>query len=117
MGALQDGLTGNHDLLFTKSILDLVSSTIFASSLGIGVLLAAVTVFVVQGAIATAAHFMAPLLMDAATGEPTAALTEMLVVGSILIVALGLNLLGITKLKVMNYVLAIFVPILLCTFM
>ena len=45
------------------------------------------------------------------------ALTEMLVVGSILIVALGLNLLGITKLKVMNYVLAIFVPILLCTFM
>lgn len=117
MGALQDGLTGNHDLLFTKSILDLVSSTIFASSLGIGVLLAAVTVFIVQGGIATVAHFLAPFLVDVSTSEPSAALTEMLIVGSILIVALGLNLLGITRLKVMNYVLALFVPILLCTFM
>ena len=112
MGALNDGLTGDHTMLFTKATLDLVSSIIFASSLGLGVLLAAAAVLVIEGGIACLAGVVAPLLQYDAAVIP-----EMTVVGSLLIVGLGLNLLGITKLKVMNYIPAIFLPILLCLFM
>ena len=111
VGSLNSGLTGDHQMLYTKSTLDFVSSMIFASSLGFGVLLAAGVVFVIQGSIACLASFVAPLLQQGNT------ITEMVVVGSVLIVGLGLNILGITKLKIMNYVPAIFLPILLCLFM
>lgn len=111
VGALQGGLTGNHEMLFTKATLDFVSSMIFASSLGVGVLLAAVPVLVIEGGIACLANLMAPLLQSGNT------IPEMVVVGSVLIVGLGLNLIGVTKLKVMNYVPAIFLPILLCMFL
>ncbi|MDY3281098.1 DUF554 domain-containing protein [Dysosmobacter sp.] len=111
VGALNDGLTGDHQMLFTKATLDFVSSMVFASSMGIGVLLAAAAVFVIQGSIASLASLVAPLLQSGNT------IAEMTVVGSVLIVGLGLNILGLTKLKVMNYVPAIFLPILLCLFM
>lgn len=112
MGALQDGLTGNHSTLFTKAVLDLVSSTIFASSLGVGVLLAAIPVFVIEGGIACLAGLLSPLL----TSNP-ATVTEMVTAGSVLLVGLGLNLMGVSKIKVMNYVPALFLPIILCMFM
>lgn len=51
VGSLQSGLTGDHQMLFTKSMLDFVSSMIFASSLGLGVLFAAGFVLVFQGGI------------------------------------------------------------------
>lgn len=112
VGALNDGLMGNHEMLFTKSTLDFVSSIVFASSLGIGVMLSAAAIFVLEGSIACLASIVAPLLQQNASTIP-----EMTVVGSLLIVGISLNLLGVTKLKVMNYVPAIFVPILLCLFM
>lgn len=112
VGALNDGLTGDHTMLFTKATLDFVSSMIFASSLGIGVLMAAAAVFVIEGGIACLASLVAPILQQNASTIP-----EMTVVGSVLIMGLGLNLIGVTKLKVMNYVPAIFLPILLCMFM
>jgi len=111
VGSLNSGLTGDHQMLFTKATLDFVSSLIFASSMGFGVLLAAGAVFVIQGSIACLASLVAPLLQHGNT------IGEMVVVGSVLIVDLGLNILGITKLKMMNYVPAIFLPILLCLFM
>ena len=110
VGALQAGLTGNNDMLFTKSTLDFVSSLVFSASLGIGVLLAAVFVLVFEGAIVLLAQAAEPFLSDYVIGEMTC-------VGSILIIALGMNMLGVTKLKIMNYLPAIFVPILLCLFM
>ncbi|MCI8808851.1 MAG: DUF554 domain-containing protein [Oscillibacter sp.] len=112
VGALNDGLTGNHEILFTKATLDFVSSMIFASSLGIGVLLAGISVFVLEGGIACLASVVAPLLQ-----QNEAIIPEMTVVGSVLIMGLGLNLLGVTKLKIMNYIPSIFLPILLCQFM
>lgn len=112
VGALNDGLTGDHTMLFTKATLDFVSSMIFASSLGVGVLMAAVAVFAIEGGIACLASLVAPVLQQNASVIP-----EMTVVGSVLIMGLGLNLIGVTKLKVMNYVPAIFLPILLCMFM
>ncbi len=110
VGALQSGLTGDNQTLYTKSLLDFISAIVFASSMGIGVMFSAVAVFVYQGAIALLAGFLSPLLGDAAVAEMTCS-------GSILLIGLGLNLLGITKIKVMNYVPAIFLPILLCMFM
>lgn len=112
VGSLNDGLTGDHTMLFTKATLDFVSSMIFASSLGVGVLMAAAAVFVIEGGIACLASLVAPVLQQNASIIP-----EMTVVGSVLIVGLGLNLTGVAKLKVMNYVPAIFLPILLCMFM
>ena len=112
MGALQDGLTGNHSTLFTKAVLDLVSSTIFASSMGVGVLLAAIPVFIIEGGIACLAGLLSPLL----TSNP-ATVPEMVTAGSVLLIGLGLNMMGVSRIKVMNYVPAIFLPILLCMFM
>ena len=94
-------------MLFTKSMLDFVSSMIFASSLGIGVLFAAAFVLVFQGSITLLAGLVAPFLGDVVIAEMTC-------VGSVLIVGLGLNMLGLTKLKVMNYIPAIFLPIVFC---
>ena len=110
VGSLQSGLHGNHEMLFNKSMLDFVAAIIFSSSLGIGVLLSAAFVFTYQGAITLLAQWVAPFLSDVVIAEMTC-------VGSVIIIGLALNMLGITKLKVMNYVPAIFVPIILCRFM
>ena len=107
VGALENGLTGNFDTLKAKSVLDGISSIIFASSLGVGVGLSAVPVLLYQGLISLAAGVLSPLLGDAVIAEMTC-------VGSLLIVAMGLNMLGVTKIKVMNLVPGIFLPILLC---
>ncbi len=110
VGSLQSGLQGNHEMLFNKSVLDFVAAIIFASTMGVGVMLSAVFVLVYQGAITLAAQWVAPFLTETI-------ISEMTCVGSVIIMGLALNMLGITKLKVMNYLPAIFIPILLCQFM
>lgn len=110
VGSLQSGLSGNHEMLFTKSILDLISSIVLASTLGWGVMLAAVSVFAIQGSIVLLAQAVEPFLS-------TSVIAEMTCAGSVLILALALNMLGITKIKLMNFVPAIFIPIVLCLFM
>ena len=101
VGSLQSGLTGNHTML------DGISSVVFAATLGPGVLMAGVAVLLYQGAITLLAQALAPVLNDAVVAEMTC-------VGSLLIIGLGLNMLGVTKLKVMNYVPAVFVAIGVC---
>jgi len=110
VGSLQSGLQGNHEMLFNKSMLDFVAAIIFASTMGVGVMVSAAFVFVYQGAITMLAQWVAPILSDVV-------IAEMNCVGSVIIMGLALNMLGITKLKVMNYVPAIFIPIILCQFM
>ncbi|MPN51494.1 putative membrane protein YdfK [bioreactor metagenome] len=110
VGSLNSGLSGNHEVLFTKSILDGVSAIVFASTLGAGVLLSAIPLFLYQGAITVLAQVLAPVLSDAAVAEMTC-------VGSLLILAIGLNLLKVTKIKVLDFILAIFLPIGLVLFM
>ena len=110
VGALQDGLTGDHSTLFAKALLDGISAIIFGASLGIGVSFSAVAVFLYQGIIALLASFLSPFLGDAVIAEMTC-------VGSLLILVLGTNLLNVTKIKVMNLVPAVFFPILLCRIM
>ena len=94
VGSLNSGLSGDHTLIFTKSVLDLISSCMLASSLGIGVMLAAVFVFVFQGALVLGAGLLQGVLTD------TALIAEITCAGSVIIVGLGLNILGISKFKV-----------------
>lgn len=111
VGALENGLTGNYETLQAKALLDGISSVVFASSLGIGVAFSAAAIFVYQGSISLLASVLEPYLGGAAV------IAEMTCVGSLLIVALATNMLGVTKIKVMNLVPAVFFPILLCRFM
>lgn len=110
LGSLDSGLRLDHSTLYTKSILDLCASAIFASTMGIGVMFSSVFVFVYQGAITLFAGSLAPFLSEVVVNEMTA-------VGSVLIIGLALNVLGLTKLKTMNALPAVFIPIILCTFM
>ncbi|MCQ2548230.1 MAG: DUF554 domain-containing protein [Clostridia bacterium] len=110
VGSLEAGLNGDCTMLYTKSLMDLISSVVLASSLGVGVLLSAVVVFVLQGGVVLLAGLIAPYLTESI-------ILQMTVVGSLLIVALGINLCAGTKIKVLNMTPAIFMPILLCQFM
>lgn len=110
IGALQSGLTGDHTMQFVKAVMDGISAFILASSLGGGVLLSSVVVFIYQGSITVLAGLIAPLLTDAVIAEMTAA-------GSLLMVALALNLLQVTNIKIMNLAPAVFFPILLGLFL
>jgi uncharacterized membrane protein YqgA involved in biofilm formation len=104
VGALESGLTGNHDTLFAKSVLDGLGSIIFAASMGIGVLFSAASVFLYQGLITLSASFMKQFL----TPE---VITQMSAVGGLLIVAMGFNMLEMVKIKVGNCLPAIFIPL------
>jgi len=103
-GALESGLTGNNDILFIKSILDGVTAIIFASTLGIGVAFSSISVFAYQGLITLTASIMEVFLTDPVK-------LEMSAVGGVLIMGIGVNLLGIKKIKIGNMLLAIFIPL------
>ncbi len=99
-GSIDSGITGNNSTIFAKSLLDLVSSMMLASALGIGVMFAAIFVFVFQGALVLLAQYIGPFLGEAVIGEVSC-------VGSIIIILLGLNIIGIGKFKVANFLPAI----------
>lgn len=104
VGALNSGLFGNNDTLFAKSALDGVSSFLFSLTMGVGVLLSAVVVFLYEGLIACGAFLLKGVLS-------TAVITEMNAVGSLLILALGINMILKSNIKVANLLPAMFVPI------
>lgn len=106
VGSLNAGISGDNQMLFTKSLLDLISSIMLAASLGLGVLLSAAFVLVFQGALVLLATVIAPFLTDAAIAELTCC-------GSVLILAIGFNLAGLARFKVADYLPALlFVPFL-----
>lgn len=104
VGSLESGLTGNNETLFIKAILDGVTAIIFASTLGIGVAFSSVSVFAYQGLITLTANTMKIFLTDPV-------IIEMSAVGGVLIMAIGINLLGIKKIRIGNMLPAIFIPI------
>lgn len=105
LGSLESGLHGKHDILFSKSILDGVISIMFSSTLGIGVAFSSFAVLLYQGTITIGSHFLSPFLTESVVNNMDAA-------GSLIIIGLGLNMLGVTKIKVANLLPAIFLPIL-----
>ena len=104
VGSLESGLTGNHDTLFAKATLDGIVSIILSSSLGIGVIFAAVPVLLYQGSITLMAGLLKPLLIPAVVSQMSAT-------GGLLIVAIGLNMIRKDKLRVGNMLPAIFIPL------
>ncbi len=107
VGSFNAGLKGDNEMLFTKSLLDMVSSIMLSVSYGIGIAFSSVSVFIYQGAFVLLAHLISPYLSADIINEITCT-------GSLIIVALSLNLLGITKIKVANMLPAIFLVPLLC---
>ncbi|MGI6679473.1 MAG: DUF554 domain-containing protein [Dehalobacterium sp.] len=108
MGSLESGLTGNHSILYAKSLLDGVTSIVLASTLGIGVALSALPLLLYQGSITLLANFIAPFIIEEA-------ITELKTTGGLLIVAIGLNMLGLTKIRVGNLLPAVVYAVILTT--
>jgi len=106
LGSIQEGLTGNPEIIYTKSMLDGAASVAFASSLGIGVSFAAVTVLVFQGALTLLGAQLAFLLRPEILNELTAT-------GGLLILAIGLLLLDVKRIRVANLLPALVVVVLL----
>ena len=110
VGSLESGLTGDNATLYTKSVIDGISAVLFSSSLGIGVLFASIPLLLYQGSLIIFAQLLALILSDAV-------ILEMTTVGSVLLIGMGLNMLDITDFKMMNFIPAIFLPILLMLFL
>jgi len=110
LGALDSGIKGNHDILYTKAIMDGFIAIILTSTLGVGVLFSAIPIILYEGAIALFATQISRFMPDALLNQSIAELTA---TGGIMIAAIGLNLLGITTIKVANLIPGILVAILL----
>ncbi|HEU4977147.1 MAG TPA: DUF554 domain-containing protein [Baekduia sp.] len=108
VGSIQDGLTGNHDTLFTKAVLDGFTSIALTASLGPGVGLAAISVLVYQGALTLGSG-----LLDGVLTEGSDALLALTSAGGVLIVGLSLKILDLEDVKVGNFLPALlFAPVL-----
>lgn len=109
VGALDSGFRGDHSVLLTKSLLDGFSSIVFAATLGIGVMFSAVPVVLYQGAIALAASWIVTAVPEPLLNQ---LINEITAVGGIMIMAIGLNLLGLEKIRVANLLPAILLAVL-----
>lgn len=108
VGALKDGLNHDPSMLYTKSLLDFISSIIFSSTMGIGVMFSAFVILVYQGGITLLSIFIQPWL-----NLYPMMVVDIGVVGSVVIIGLGLKMMKISDIKVANLIPAIFVPILI----
>lgn len=101
LGCMQDGLEGKIDLLALKSTMDGVSSIFFAAALGHGVLVSALVVLVVQGALTLGAQALRPVVDDEEL------LAEVSATGGVILLGIGLGLLDIKKLPTADYLPAL----------
>lgn len=106
VGSLEAGISGDNTTLYVKSLLDLISSMILSVTMGVGVIFAALAVLVIQGGLVLLSGVLEPVLTQTAINEMTCA-------GSVIIMGLGFNMLGFSKIKVANLLPAIvFAPLL-----
>ncbi len=103
LGPIQSALQGDHTYLFTNAILDGITSIVLSSTFGIGIALAAVVLFCWQGAIYLLAGLIAPFVTDTL-------MTEISLVGGVLILSSGLGILGIKQIKTLNLLPALLIP-------
>ncbi|MBP2667683.1 MAG: hypothetical protein H6Q76_2663, partial [Firmicutes bacterium] len=92
VGSLESGLSGNHQILYAKSVLDGIVSLIFASTLGIGIVLSAFSVLLYQGSITLAASSLQPLLSETIKADTSA-------IGGLLIIGMSFNMLEMNNIK------------------
>jgi uncharacterized membrane protein YqgA involved in biofilm formation len=106
LGALDSGLRNDHNILYTKSMLDGFLAIIFTSTLGVGVLFSSITVFMYQGSIVLASSLITIWFSETALN---AMITDITSVGGILIIGIGLNILEIKRVNVANLLPSILV--------
>jgi hypothetical protein len=104
VGSIESGVLAKHDILFAKAALDGISAIVLTAALGPGIIMSAASVFVYQGAITLLAGLVSPYITQDM-------LSQISVTGGVLIFAIGLNMLNITKIKLANFLPAIFVPV------
>ena len=105
VGSFKAGAEGNYDLIFTKSVMDGFMSIVFTAAMGIGVIFSALSVFVYQGLLTVAAVWLKPLVSTELLKELTGA-------GGALVIMIGINLLGLAKLKTANFLPALLLVVL-----
>ena len=110
VGSLNAGLRADFAMLYTKSLLDFIAGIMMAAVMGIGVMGSGIFTLFFQGGIVLLAQYIAPFLSDQLV-------TEVSCTGSLLILALGLNMLEVTKIKVLNYLPALAVVPVVVTLM
>lgn len=109
LGAIEEGLNGNTDLLLMKSLMDGVSSIALASAMGMGVAFSAIPLLIYQGAITLFASSMGGFLTDNIIRELSA-------VGGVLLIGLGINILELKKLRILNMIPALVIIVVLVYF-
>lgn len=109
LGAIEEGLNGNMDLLLMKSLMDGCSSIALASALGAGVGFSAIPLLLYQGGITLFASSMSEFFSEAIIRELSA-------VGGILLIGLGINILEIKKLRILNMIPALIIVVILVCF-
>ena len=105
LGPVISALQGDHTFLFTNATLDLVTATVFASTYGFGMILAAPVLFLWQGLFYVTARLSSQAVSDAL-------MAELLIVGGLMITASGLSLLNLKDCKTLNLLPALLVPVL-----
>lgn len=95
LGSFEEGLGGYPSLLIAKGLIDGLTSVAMAASLGFGVIFSAIPVFLYQGTLTLAAHWIQPFMS-------ASAITEMSATGGLMLAAIGINLLGVMKIRAMN---------------
>ena len=109
IGAFKAGAEGDYDLILTKSVMDGFIAIMLTAALGIGVAFSSITILVYQGGLTIAAQWLKPLVNETILNELTG-------VGGVLVVMIGINLLGLTKIKTANYLPSLIIIILLLIF-
>lgn len=109
VGSIDSGISGDNVTLYSKAVIDCVAAIALASTMGLGVLFSSLSVLFIEGGLTLIAAFASQILTEQI-------ILHMSCVGSLLIVALAFNMLSITKIKVINFVPSIFIPIILYQF-
>ncbi len=102
-GSMESALENDHGTLIAKSVLDGINSVVFAANMGIGVIFSSVAILIYQGGIAVLTYFLGSAFLTPQMN------LHLIATGSLVIMALGFNMLGITKIKVANFLPSIFI--------
>jgi len=106
VGAFKAGAEGDYELILTKSVMDGFMAVMLTAAMGIGVAFSALTILVYQGGITLLANQLKPLVNDLLLGELTG-------IGGVLVLMIGMNLLGLSKIKTANYLPGLLIIIIL----
>ena len=102
VGAIKAGAEGDYDLILMKSVMDGFMAVMFTAAMGIGVIFSVITILVYQGGLTLLAAWIGPMIGDRG-------LTELSGLGGILVIMIGINLLGLKKIKTANFIPGLFI--------